>query len=479
MALLLILVATAGTRGGVLPGCQVDASHRVTSFCYRTAVSVASTTSTITNYPVEVRINGIQMVTGRLLGARGQDFVPVDPSAQELSGMIQDIETGDTTPTTWWLVAPSLTGSGTTRLQMYTGDRQTFRNQGIWFSTSCQSLAEPCDDTVTVPTAAALGPTDNLDVIATIYAPDPDQAGGIVDKFGGTGGYELTVGATSTGVISARVGNGTTTTEITTAWTGAEQRVRLRFDAGATNDLTLSFYNTSTRVWVEQAATDSGYTALGTTTAAFIVGESFDGIISEVELRDNVGAGTYGKVLHLGFNPQDLTETQRGTAGNSWVYTGNVTDLMGNHNGTYRFVRDQSFLTTTVGPTAFTAASVVVSVGDSTANVLGALGSGDFAATSTAYLSLGIFGDALDRAATGSSLSHNAFMFMITLIIATGVGGLLYFTTDRNEFILVLVMIVIFGLAAGVGVIPRWWAVIPGFVMFTAWILVRRPGPTA
>jgi len=73
-----------------------------------------------------------------------------------------------------------------------------------------------------------------------------------------------------------------------------------------------------------------------------------------------------------------------------------------------------------------------------------------------------------------TDVTTQSFMFMMTLIVASIVGVAVYMVTDRNETILIFTMITIFGIAAGVGIIPRWWAIISGFVMITGWLLSTR-----
>ena len=456
--------------------CGVEATHGISAFCYRTTVTVSKTeVGALTDYPIAITIDGRQMVTSQSMNASGHDFMPVDAGSTAIDGgMAEGIIAGSDPTTTWWLFGDVAAGDGAdaaeTAFFIYTGANDTYRDQGIQFSTNCGALAPPCSDTVTVTDHASLDVIDNFDVLLTIQATTSDQNGTLVDKLDSTSGYRLEV---ASGHLIGTMGNGAATSSLSAAWDGTKTRLRMRFDAGAANDLAIAYLATSTDAWVIQASMDTGYSSIATNAADLIIGNGYDGLITEVELRDGVGC-CYAKVFHLGFNPVDLAETTTGTAGNGWVYSGTVADLYASHNGVYRFVRDQSLFQVRLGAIGFTTAAAALNVGVKLPDVFGALADTDLSATSSPYKSLGLFGDVLDTAVGGTSLPSVAFLFMITLIVGVGLSSLVFLISDRNETVAAFTMIAVFGISAAVGIIPGWWAVVPGVVVFTAWLLIAR-----
>lgn len=473
MLLALIWVASTPIR---FP-CGAEAATAADQFCYRTSVVITKATAgNLTDYPVGVSVGGHSMVTVQTLNEWGWDILPVNSSVSEIDGMIQDIGAGSPSPTTWWFIS-DVTGSATTQLQLYSGNTSVRRDQQMYFSTACGNLGGPCNDIVTVSDAAALRLQDNFDIIVSVATSTADQAGDWVDKLDGNNGYRFGTGTTSTGVIYAEVGSGSATSSVSVAWNGDAERVRMRFDAGAATDLDIAFYNTATEAWVSQGATDTGYTSLGTSTAALIIGDGFDGGLHEVELRTNVGgAASYGKLAQWSFNAQDLTQTAVGTVGNGWNYTGTVEDVIGPYDGTYTLIRDQSLITVALKPTAYQYSGTATAATETLSDIFGDIGSGDFSVTPTNpnYKALGQFGDVLTQAVDNTDISRQSFMFMLTLVIGLIISGGAWLVTGRNETIFAIVLIIVFGLGAGLGIIPRWWAVLTGFLIFSGWMLSSR-----
>ena len=472
--MLFIVAMLAGANGSV--GCPAWASHStgtaLSNFCYRTTVKVTlAPGAALTDYPIEARFAARQMVDSQLIDSHGWDLWPVDAGTAEIQMMAQDIEEGDPAITSWWLMG-DLTGGVTTEYQLYSGLAIAKRNQSVHFSVQCGTLSGPCNDSVSVPNAAGLDITDQLEIRVDITAADPDQEADLADKLVGSNGYRFTVSATSTGELRAEVGNGIGIFAVATPWDGSDTRARMTFDTGTLN---IDTWNRTTLVWDNQVTGVAPSGSIGTNTNPLSVGDGFEGEMRNMEIHTGFNTSTYAKELQLGFDPRGLSETQQGASGNGWTYTGTVADLTGNHTGaTYSFIRDQSRLTTVVSATAFAGADATAQAEHDVRKMVDGLGPVDFAATSTVWQGFGIFGDALDRAYQSTSLASGSFMFMMLLIAASGIGGVIFVVTGRNEMVFVMVFISIFGIGAAIGMIPRWWAVMAGLVVFTGWLLLSR-----
>ena len=457
-------VALGTSERGLLPACQLHANHILDEFCFRTTVTVTKgTTGNLTDYPIALQsINGRGFVTGRKLGTYGWDLYPVNQGNSEIHALVQDIEPGDDV-TTWW-IRGDVIGSASVTYDLFSGHSDAQRNQAMGFFGS---------DLVTVTDHADLDPGDNFDVIVEAETDTPDQDGDLVDKVTGLTGYRLAVSSTSTGRLVATVGSGAATSSLEVPWTGGAQRIRMRFDAGATNDLDVSFYSSSTGAWVSQGSMNTGYASVAANAAAFVIGDTFTGLISEVELRDNVG-GTYRKVAHWGFNPIDIDQTTADTD-TPWNFTGTVDDLIGPHDGSYTLVRDQSAFSVTVSPTAFNFSDPSPQAEDDLADLVGSVGSFDFSTTTAnpPWRNVGTLGAAIAQAVDGTELAPTAFKFLIVLGLIVFAGGTLFIRTG-SEAGFAIVAIVLFGIAAAIGFLPPWWAVIPGFVILALWFTVGR-----
>ena len=320
-------------------GCKAYANHVVTDFCRQTDVFVTKVSpGNLTDYPVAVTIDLRAYVDGNTLSEFGWDILPVQGA--EVPAMVQDIDPGDVT-STLWLQGDLLGSEATVTFNVYTGNANFKRDQGIPLHQASGA------DSLSVPDNAVFDITDNIEVIVHADTDTPDQAGILVDKLNGNDGYQLEVTTTGAGSILATVGSGAATDTLEVAWTG-DETIRMTFDAGAANDLDISFLNTS-GVFVSQGDTDTAFASLGTNGDNILIGTSFDGVILEVEIRDDVGLGSYAKVAQWSFNARDITETQTGTAGNSWTYIGTVEELISTHDATYTLINDQSGLSIGIG----------------------------------------------------------------------------------------------------------------------------------
>ena len=483
-ALLVFMASLMAASNPLGQGC-VAASHNHDGMCYRTPVHASRVaTSTLSNYPIGFAVNPSQLLSQGVLGTYGWDALPLNAGNSEIQGLLQDL-TATATSSTWWLFGDVKGGDGSnaapTSFNLYSGNATQKRDQGMGFSVACGNLGGSCSDSVTLTDHSGLRFTDNFDVIVDVqtFPATNIQSASLVNKLLVSSGYRLAIN--TNGQLEAEVGNGATTFLATTTWDGTRERVRMRFDAGAANDLTISFFNDATGVYDAQVSANSGFASLATSTTNVSAGGGLTGTIFELELRENVGASDYGRVAHLGFNPVDVAQTQEGNEANSWNWRGTIGDQQAAVFHTYSFIRDQSvFSNVRVGATAFAFSTPSTQVTETVRSVLGDISSSNFATTPSdaRWSHLGIFGDYLSRAQDGSSLGANAFMYMFIFFVALGLGGLTFWFLGRNETLFGIILIAIFGLGAGLHMIPAWWAVVTGIIVLTAWLLSARPQTT-
>ena len=468
---MLIAFTWIASAPSIEPACALAVTD-LENFCYRTPIQVTkSNAGNLTNYPVAARISGTQMVSSQVISPYAFDVLSVNSSGTEISATIQDITTGATSPSTWWITA-DVTGNATTEYQLYTGKADQYNNRSVYFSPQCANGVDDgtCNDSVTVSDASGLDITNNLSVQAWINGT-ADQDGVIVSKLNGVDGYKYYLSSTSTGYLIAEIGDGSATTTLAAAYDGTQKNTRMTFASGTLN---IDFQD-STGTWVNQATKATGFSAIGTNSTNLTIGTGLDADVLEIVISTGYDTASWLPQLDLGFNGVDMAETQRGTSANSWVYQGTVADLTGNHSPTYEFIRPQTDFTTVVLPTVFSTADVTTQAEDAVRNIIGDLGEGNFAETTTAaYRNLGLFGDILDQAAKGTSVTTNSFMFMMLMLLSLGLGIFVYNRTDQNETVFAVIVIVIFGIGAGLGMIPRWWAIIPGIIALTGWLVLAR-----
>jgi len=319
--------------------CKTYANHVVTDFCRQTDIFVTKVSpGNLSNYPVAVPIDLRAYVDGNTLSEFGWDILPVQGA--EVPAMIQDIDPGDV-ESIFWIQGDLLGSEATVTFNVYTGNADFKRDQGILLHQASGA------DSLSVLADAVFNITDNIEVIVHADTDTPDQNGILLDKLNGNNGYQLEVTTTGAGSILATVGSGAATDTLEVAWTG-DETIRMTFDAGAVNDLDISFLNAA-GVWVSQGDTNTTFASLGTHGNDLLIGTGFDGVIQEVEIRDDVGLGSYAKVAQWSFDARDITETQTGTDANSWTYIGTVEELISTHDATYTLINDQSGLSVAIG----------------------------------------------------------------------------------------------------------------------------------
>lgn len=447
----------------------------IADFCYRTPVTIAkSTAGDLDEYPLAVTLNVNRLSQAGRIGDHGWDVLPADGTTELASRLVQDVDTN--TDTTVWLIG-DVPGSGSNLFDLYSGNAAQQWDGGVYFHQPSGA------DAVSVPDDATLDITDDLDIIVTLSTSTPDAATMIVDKLTANAGYEVRQTTTGAGKLAFSVGNGAATSTLEADWDGTETTARFRFDAGAANDMDISYLVAG--AFVSQASQDAGYASLGTNAQAVAIGSTFNGEITEVEIRDDVGLGTYAKVSQWSFNAADVAETQAGTSGNGWTYLGTVADSIGSNNATYSFVRDQSDLTVTLGATIPTFGALGSQASEPAANVVGALTTGDATSNSgTLFAGMGTLGSTINTAIGGTELAPTAFRFFIVAAFAIAMGGLAFLVVHRvmpgadgaAEIVAAIVIIAFFGVGAAVQLISVLYAMIAGFLVLIAWLAVKQLG---
>lgn len=440
--LLMAAIITSAFMLAISPGvgCIYADHHDTEAYCSRIQLSVTNNGVARTDWPVAVEINAAQLTSAQLISTGGYDALSVNASRQAIPMTIQDMNTTPG-PSRWWVVLDSIPATSTSIAYIYHGNPYVARNNGFYF--------DGVDDYASTTDAAILDVTDDFELIVVADTGTPDQAGELVDKLDAAtaSGYRLEVAATSTGQVAFTVANGGAPHTIAADWDGTLTEIRARFDASATNDMTLE-YRTSTAVgWVSQASDDAGFASVATNSTNFVMGDGFEGSISSVKLQTDAG----GVQVLYQFNPLNVFESTFGTAANGWVYTGDITAEHGTVvDAYYSITRNQDNLTVAVGPSSPTTASTAVTVTIESADILGDATNINLFADPDPAAMLPFFG-VLEAGRTRGGIPHTPYYILVLGFIAVVVAAGAYKLTNNFEISAgVGAAIMVFGAVGGV-----------------------------
>ncbi|MBU0847614.1 hypothetical protein KKH23_10550, partial [Patescibacteria group bacterium] len=194
--------------------------------------------------------------------------------------------------------------------------------------------------------------------------------------------------------------------------------------------------------------------------------------LSDVSIKG--GATEY---LRYDFEPDEITETQQGNSGNSWVWTGSVEDVSAggsDHDGTYSLTRDMTDITVYAGAVRLTNPDTLYGV-STPADILGTI-----PLTPTVMPAGGDFpGRAgLNEAATAITdnnvMSSLAWWFILTSMVSITLGiGVWAWTT--HEFWGALAWLSPYWIAYGAGgIFPLWLVMILTLVAVFFVLAVRK-----
>lgn len=416
----------------------------ITDWCYRIPITVTNSGAAATNVPIAVQNMHLgELTTARFLNAQGWDFRPVSSSLAPTEAVLQDITTNTATV---WLNFPTV--STTALAYLYMGNAYPSRDQGFFF--------DGVTDTVTATAHADFDIQDDLGIDIAVETSSTTQDAWLVEKYteASSTGYRVGVSVSgTTQVIRAQVDN----QALNVAFDGDEQ-VRVTF---VNPTLDILYRNDTTNAYVSQGTLNTGLSLVSTTTANVVLGRNYEGTIRDVVLRSGEGTASVAREAKWGFNAVDIAETQVGTAGNSWTWTGTSTDESIGHDATYSITRDMSTFTVSIGALATTLAGAPLTVQERFRTFLGDPVAVDLFNPTNNATNIPMY-DAFDSAIAASGLPATAFWFLIVASVSVTLMALVYLMSRQYAFA-GAVPTVGFTLAAVMGVLPAYIAILIGF----------------
>lgn len=309
---------------------------------YVTQVVVHNGTgSTIVSTAVRAPINAANLVSAGFLASDGQDILVLETGGTEAQIVAQI----DGNPSSWWIPISDLADQSSKTFSIYTGQNTTTADnpQSLFFQSSVESATAPNDASLDIADLLTI----RLDGLRFTGYPGSTQV--IFEYKTANKGYAVKLDSTGHVVfVTGRFTDG----DVTATSSGA-----LALNTDHTVVLTLDTTRTPVMAIVINGATDGTDDSSAFTIAfgAEIVNLSAAAggmSIGQVRVGDtSVTSPTWQ--LDWQFEPDQMAQTQEGTSGNSWNWLGTISDESANTNtGTYRFVRDMTDITVTVGPIA-------------------------------------------------------------------------------------------------------------------------------
>ena len=439
-----ILMVPIGGRGACL-SVYANQDHAViTDWCYRIPITVTNSGSSVTTVPIAVTgLNFGSLTNALLLNSHGWDLRPVNPTLNPIEAVIQDVAANNATG---WVIFPTIGTSA--RAYLYMGNAYTTRDQGFYF--------DGVTDTVTATAHADFDLQDDLGIDIDVETASTTQDAWLVEKYteASSTGYRVGVSVSgTTQVLRAQVDN----QALNVVFDG-DEKVRVTF---ANPTLTILYRNDTTNVYDSQGTLATGLSQVSTTTANVIMGRNYEGTIRDAIIRSGEGTANVARVAKWGFNAEDITQTQAGTAANSWVWTGTVTDEAVGHNGTYSLTRNMANYTVTVGALATTLASEALTVQERFSTFLGTPVAVDPFNPTNIATNIPMY-DAFNSAITATGLPGIAFWFLIVASTSVALMSLVYIFSRQYAFA-GAVPTVGFTMASVVGVLPAYIAILIGF----------------
>ncbi len=453
IALLLTLIG-ANASLETFPLCRGVPAAEASSFppsvyCYSFQVSIGnSSPADLTDVAVAFEVNSGNLLTLSRMSQLALDLRPVTTALSPVEVTAQDITLD---PARWWLNIPSLpTGSNFT-FQVYTGFNAAQRNQGFLVTGS---------DTLTVTDHADFDITDNLEVVGNVFTSNTSQDAWFVTKWTLNAGYRFGVRALD-GTLIAQVDDKT----VTAVWDGSLTWLRMTF---VNPTLNIDSWNTTTLVWDNLATSNTGLGAITANVADLVMGDGYTGVLRDVEVYDNFGAGGYAPVEKWGFAAEDITEL---TAVNP-TYTGTVTGDLGNHNAAYSLTRDQTNFSVVVGALVTSEAATTITFTQKLGDLLGEPSTTDLF-TSMPAASRFPFYALINGFGTDIGLTPQAWWFILlaTLGFIAAIG---VYTWLRAPDFAYIVMLVFIAIGPPLGLFDPWVLIVCFIGLVGLWTVASR-----
>lgn len=449
----------------------VCADYGITDYCYRAKVTVTNSSGSAINAGDPIawqdgsqnaiiyagQLHDQEYIDGMVTNSHGWDAFVFNYDLSEVELTAQDM---DLNPARWWVRAPSVIPNGdTATMWLYMGSNENKRNQGFFLDST---------DKITVTDHADFDLTDHLEIIVTVETYVPAQTGAFLNKWTANTGYFF--GVVNAGGTSRFVGLVDTSTlyaDLVPTWDGSEVKLRMTYDDPVLN---IDYWNTTTEAWVN-LATDGAANTLTANAQDIEIGPFLQGIMREVEIRDNFAQATYAPVARWGMHAINISEASEANP----TYTGTVENELnaGTHDGAYSLTRDMTGISVAIGPMALVAAGSAVSTTTTLADVVGAPMTTDPFTEGTTYQAIPFY-SMLTGAQSAIGMTDDAFWILITVLVsATGMIGLWFAGVRQIEY-LMIVPVIGFTTGAVIGLYAGLVAVVAGLSALGMGLLARR-----
>ncbi len=196
--------------------------------------------------------------------------------------------------------------------------------------------------------------------------------------------------------------------------------------AATTYTLAMTYDGAALKLLVDGAEAASSAVAGAVATSAYniTIGAGITGWLDNAKVGDTSVAAPTWKVA-LAFEPDEITQTDAGDAGDGWGWEGWVEDTTAfNNDATYAFTRDTTGITVTVFPVSYTPAPAISLLTPTPPNLLGTPDpSGLFQRPTPVPSSIT---DPMREMATESGMDPDAWWLLLGTIIGVAVGALTY-----------------------------------------------------
>ena len=422
-------------------------------YCYQREVAVTySGTSPLTNTAVRIPTDSASLVAGGYVDNNIWEIFGVQGSlSNEINILAQDV---GTTSSAWWYMLTSISPTTTSTIRLYMQNPEQQRDQGILLTGN---------DELSVSHAPALNITNNLDIQLDLdlLSIDP-QTGTLLSHYdtAASQGYKVTledVGSALT--LRATIESHQCDLTINPAWLNEPDQYNITFNTG---NLQILRNGVSLQTCLIGTASITGVTE------PLTVGTNLNNIvIRNINLLD---ASTV--VARYSFQPSTMAETSAVDP----VYQGTIEDLgVNNLDFLYTFNRPQSFYTVTASAIVPVGTASIISMPDSTVDVLGSPFGGSISTPVPSGTS-GIFYDLIAKPMVSGTNAIDAPTEMVYSIILGSLGLLVaVFIYMKTSFIPLSLFAA--GIPPAVGAIngwlPYWWIIFWALLVVLSWFALK------
>lgn len=308
-----LMLAALLSMGGSGIGCKAQASSTIPSdYCYKVTVTITNATATTYTYlPVRFTMPASDLISNRQLDQRAWQMFGSGSTASQNVGITA--QTLTSTQAGWWVEFVSIASGASPVNNVYFGNDDQQRDQGILFAGA---------DTVTTAHHADFDVSNNLDLRVEFELFDTSIATAtLASHWTANTGYKLEYGASN---LRATVGSNTLSVPWDSSWTDE------------TIDIQMTFVSPNIAILVDeipQGTLSTGLGSIPSASATFDIGTSLNkAYIRDVRLY---GGSPYTVRAIWGFDADSMSEFTSVSP-----YTGVIQDYAaGSHDLSYSFVR--------------------------------------------------------------------------------------------------------------------------------------------